>query len=306
MVEADRHLEEQIELERKQAEQMEAARNAKTLEFNKDFRLGLDLQRAEIEAQKLVEKEKFENELALRRSLEASLKEQELKEVEVKKNKVIEMQQQMVVEMEETRKRKEIEAELAKKNEERILALQTARREAEIRKEEEAKKLKRERERDMMRMKASVEKEQALKLKREELRLIRQQEEEDRKWRQREMEVARLKALRDDELKRVREEQMRQREEIAAKSIERDRMHWDEVRSMWQVSVDKDRQIQERRHKAKRDYLTTLNAQMQELRQQRSEAMKEAKEEVQIQKSDKETEQRRIQTLREKKLQQLR
>ena len=65
-----------IELERKQAEQMEAARAAKTIDFNKDFRIGLDVQRAEIEAQKLVEKEKFESELALRRSLEAALKDQ--------------------------------------------------------------------------------------------------------------------------------------------------------------------------------------------------------------------------------------
>ena len=143
MVEADRHLEEEIELERKQAEQMEAARLAKTVDFNKEFRLGLDIQRAEIEAQKLVEKEKFESELALRRSLEAALKEQEIKEVETKKNKMLEMQQQMFVEIEETKKRKDIEAELAKKNEERILALQNARREAEIRKDEEAKKMKR-------------------------------------------------------------------------------------------------------------------------------------------------------------------
>ena len=63
-------------MERKQAEQMEAARAAKTIEFNKEFRMGLDVQRAEIEAQKLVEKEKFESELALRRSLEAALKDQ--------------------------------------------------------------------------------------------------------------------------------------------------------------------------------------------------------------------------------------
>ena len=63
-------------MERKQAEQMEAARAAKTIDFNKEFRMGLDVQRAEIEAQKLVEKEKFESELALRRSLEAALKDQ--------------------------------------------------------------------------------------------------------------------------------------------------------------------------------------------------------------------------------------
>merc|ERR1719323_2717508 len=110
-------------------------------------------------------------------------------------------------------------------------------------------------------MKAAVEKEQALKMKRGELRLLRQQEEEDRKWRQREMEVARLKALRDEELKRVRVAQMADRQRAAAISIERDRQHWDEVRNMWQMSVDKDKVIQDQRAKAKRDYLTTLQAQ---------------------------------------------
>ena len=41
MVSSDKRLEEQIELERKQAEEMEAARAARTAEFHKDFRQGL-------------------------------------------------------------------------------------------------------------------------------------------------------------------------------------------------------------------------------------------------------------------------
>ena len=93
---------------------------------------------------------------------------------------MLDMQQQMLVEVEENKVRKEKQAQVAKQNEDRILALANARREAEIRKEEEVKKMKRGREKDMMRMKAAVEKEQALKMKREELRLLRQQEEEDR------------------------------------------------------------------------------------------------------------------------------
>ena len=167
MAEADRHLEEQIEQERKQAEDMEAARSTKTIDFNKEFRYGLDLQKAEIEAKKLVEKEKFEVELALRKNQEALLKEEEMKEAEAKRLKMVELQQQMMIDVEETRKRRDIEAERIKKNEERILALQDARRQAEIDKEEEGKKSKRERERDMMRMKAAVEKEQELKIKRQ-------------------------------------------------------------------------------------------------------------------------------------------
>ena len=79
MVSSDKRLEEQIELERKQAEEMEAARAARTAEFHKDFRQGLDVQKAELEAQKLLDKERFEAELALRRSHEAALREKEIK-----------------------------------------------------------------------------------------------------------------------------------------------------------------------------------------------------------------------------------
>ena len=136
LAEADRHLEEQIEKERKLASEMEAARASRTHDFNKEFRHGLDLQKAELEAQKLMEKERFEAELALRRSHEAELREQEMKDCEIKKLKMVELQNQMMIEMEESRKRKEIEAEREKKNDERILALQNSRREAEIRKEE--------------------------------------------------------------------------------------------------------------------------------------------------------------------------
>ena len=103
MVNSDKRLEEQIELERKQAEEMEAARAARTAEFHKDFRQGLDVQKAELEAQKLLDKERFEAELALRRSHEAALREKEIKDAEAKRLKMIELQNQMMVDLEETR-----------------------------------------------------------------------------------------------------------------------------------------------------------------------------------------------------------
>ena len=46
MVSSDKKLEEEIEKERKQAEEMEAARQTRTAEFHKDFRQGLDIQKA--------------------------------------------------------------------------------------------------------------------------------------------------------------------------------------------------------------------------------------------------------------------
>ncbi len=76
MAEADRHMEEQAEIERKQAEEMAAARAARAVEFNKEYRNCLDIQRAETEAQKLVDLEKREAEMAIRRQLEQELADQ--------------------------------------------------------------------------------------------------------------------------------------------------------------------------------------------------------------------------------------
>lgn len=305
MAEADRHLEEEIEKERKQAEEMEATRQSRTVDFNKEFRQGLDLQMAEMEAQKLIEKERFEAELALRREQEAAFREQEAKDAEAKRNKMLDWQGQMVADIEETRKRKEIEAELAKKNEERILALQDSRRQAEIRKEEQTKREKRERERDMMRMKAAVEKEQELKLRREELRLIRQQEVEDRKWRQKNLEMARIEAQRNEEMRKLLAEQIRQREEIAARSVERDRQHWEEVRNMWQASVDLDRQQGEQKSKAKRDYLSALQAQMAQRSKVQATTKQNLNEEMKYADTERDLQQNRVHQLKDKKLQQL-
>ncbi len=63
------------------------------------------------------------------------------------------------------------------------------------------------------------------------------------------MEKARRKAQHDVEVRKIRDEQIRQRQEIAARSVERDRQHWDEVKQMWQESVELDRQQQDQKAK---------------------------------------------------------
>ena len=68
----------------------------------------------------------------------------------------------------------------------------------------------------MMRMKASVEKEHDLKLKREELRLLRQKESQDRKWRQNNLEKARIETQKAQDLQRIRRQQLKERQEIVA------------------------------------------------------------------------------------------
>ena len=75
---------------------------------------------------------------------------------------------------------------------------------------------------------------------------------------------------------------------------------------MWQESVSKDRQIQDRRAKAKRDYLVSLQNQMSERARQRATILQDDKDDVEAYKMSKESQQNKIQHLREKKLQQLR
>ena len=139
-----------------------------------------------------------------------------------------------------------------------------------------------------------------------ELRLVRQQEDEDRKWRQRKLEIARMEAQRNEELRRVRTEQLRQRQEIAAKSVERDKQYWEEVRDMWQQSVEQDKTNQANKSMAKREYLSALQSQMAEKHQSKINHQSQLKDESVLQETDRKTHQSRTQQLREKKLQQLR
>ena len=66
MAEADRHLEEEMEAERRRAVEMAEARTQRMKEFHEDYRTGLRNQREEQEALKLLEMEKREIELQAR------------------------------------------------------------------------------------------------------------------------------------------------------------------------------------------------------------------------------------------------
>ena len=66
MAEADRHIEEEMEEERKKAEALAKARQERLEEFQKNYRDGLDQQRVEQDALKLIEFEQREQELAVK------------------------------------------------------------------------------------------------------------------------------------------------------------------------------------------------------------------------------------------------
>ena len=88
--------------------------------------------------------------------------------------------------------------------------------------------------------------------------------------------------------------------------MERDKQYWEEVRDMWQQSVEQDKGNLEKKSKAKREYLSALQGQIAEKRQSKVNHQSELKDESVLQETDRKTHQSRTQQLREKKLQQLR
>ena len=249
MAEADRAIEETIEEERKQAESMAASRSAKIVDFNKDYKDGLDRQKAENEAKKVLEWERHQKELEIRKKLEAEAKENEMKEQEEKRLKGILMKQQMIMDVEEARRKKEKQAEDERLNNLRIEKLQSSRRDAEIKREEEAKRIQKEKEREMLRMKKAVEQERELLLRREELRLARQQEEEDRAWRKRELEKARMQTEKEEKTRNILDIQIRQRQEDAARSVEREKQYWENIQSTWLEATEEEKEKTNYQHK---------------------------------------------------------
>ena len=243
IADADRAIEEAVEIERKQAESMAASKQSKIVDFNRDYREGLDRQKAEHEAKKVLEWERHQAELEIRKNLEAEAREKDMKEAEEKRIKILTMKQQMMLDVEEARRKKAIEEENERLNNERIQNLQSDRREAEIRKEEEIKRAQREKEREMARMKKAVEQERELMLKREELRLARQQEEEDRAWRKREVEKARLQAEKEEKVRKILDIQILQRQEDAARSVEKEKKYWENIQSTWLEATEEEKQI---------------------------------------------------------------
>lgn len=57
--------------------------------------------------------------------------------------------------------------------------------------------------------------------------------DQERKWREGELEKARRKAQAEEEVRAVRDEQLRQRREAAARAVERERAHWERGREQW-------------------------------------------------------------------------
>lgn len=120
LVELNKNIDTAVEEERKKAEEMTTERNNAMDKFYKDYKNQLQQQLDEVEAERLLKKEKKDREAIYRRKAEEAMREDERKEKEQKQKLKLQLQEQFRNENEELKKRKKEEEEWHKANDQRV------------------------------------------------------------------------------------------------------------------------------------------------------------------------------------------
>ena len=79
--------------------------------------------------------------------------------------------------------------------------------------------------------------------------MARQQEEEDRAWRKRELEKARIQTEKEEKTRNILDIQIRQRQEDAARSVEREKQYWENIQSTWLEATEEEKEKTTYQHK---------------------------------------------------------
>ena len=120
LAEMNRNIDHSVEEERKRAEQMTTERNTAMNKFYKDYKNQIQQQLDEVEAEKILKKEKKEREAEYRRRQEEVMREEERKEKEQKHKLKLQLQEQLRTENEELKLRKKEEDEWQRANDQRV------------------------------------------------------------------------------------------------------------------------------------------------------------------------------------------
>merc|ERR1712079_624249 len=106
LAETERMTEEMVEEERRKAELMSSERSQDISKLCKDYKNKLQQQLKELQADKILQRERKEREIALRKKAEDVLREEEKREKEQKLQQKLQMQEQLRTENEELKRRK--------------------------------------------------------------------------------------------------------------------------------------------------------------------------------------------------------
>ena len=121
LAETERMTEEMVEEERKKAELMSSERSNDINKLCKDYKNKLQQQLEELQADKILQRERKEREIALRKKAEDVMREEEKREKEQKLQQKLQLQEQLRNENEELKRRKKEDEEWHKQNDQRVI-----------------------------------------------------------------------------------------------------------------------------------------------------------------------------------------
>ena len=121
LAETERMTDEMVEEERKKAELMSSERSNDISKLCKDYKNKLQHQLEELQADKILQRERKEREIALRRKAEDVMREEEKREKEQKLQQKVQLQEQLRTENEELKRRKKEDEEWHKQNDQRVI-----------------------------------------------------------------------------------------------------------------------------------------------------------------------------------------
>ena len=121
LAETERMTEEMVEEERKKAELMSSERSNDIKKLCKDYKNKLQQQLEELQADKILQRERKEREIALRKKAEDAMREEEKREKEQKLQQKLQLQEQLRTENEELKRRKKEDEDWHKQNDQRVI-----------------------------------------------------------------------------------------------------------------------------------------------------------------------------------------
>jgi len=221
------------------------------------------------EGDKLMEKDRRDNEAKMMQTNQQTLQLQDLAEIETRKLQQKEMQKEIDIINEATQQQKQLRIEQDKIAEERVYAYQKAKEKRERELEEEMAKIRLEKELETAKLRKAQEKASDLQAEKDALRNKRHEEHTEREYRRKIREEAAKKAVVEAEMAFAREEQIQAKRHLSAVQAARERAEFDKDKRESQKEIDKMGAMSVVRQANMRKYAEDVKNQISERESQR-------------------------------------
>jgi len=221
------------------------------------------------ETEKLLEKDRRDNEATVMQVNQQKLQLQDLAEIETRKLQQQQMQQEIEIINKATQEAKQLRLEQDRIAEERVYAYQKAKekRERELEEEEARKRL--EKELETAKLRKAQERASDLQAEKDALRAKRHEEHTEREYRRKVREEAAKKAVVEAEMAFAREEQIQAKRHLSAVQAARERAEFDKDKRESQKEIEKMEALSEVRQMNLRKYSEDVKNQIAERESQR-------------------------------------